>query len=108
MGILVLHVSISLRPYKLTPPPLLSSPPPLLLRKRHLDHLLQKLPGLVAAENGGAAASANAYSSYVGAEYEGNPLTCAAEFLVEKPPKEFVRFEENGYQRVKRYRTTAA
>ena len=58
--------------------------------KRHLDHLLQKMPGLVAAENAGATASANAYSSYFGAEYEGNPLTCAAEFLVEKPAKELV------------------
>jgi hypothetical protein len=58
--------------------------------KRHLDHLLQKLPVLVAAENAGATASANAYSSYVGAEYEGNPLTCAAEILVEKPAKELV------------------
>jgi hypothetical protein len=83
MGILVLHASISFKGH-------ISLPPALLLRKRHLDHLLQQLPTLIAAENGGAAASAKAYSSYFDAEYEGNPLTCAAEFLVEKPAKELV------------------
>ena len=67
---------------------LIASPCTVVNAKRHLDHLLQKLPGLVKVENeGDNGAAAQAYLAYFDAQYEGNPIKCAAELMAEKPPK---------------------